>query len=227
MFKLKESLLLFTATLILLVISSSTFGNYASHLCSLPGYTCIKVRRGDSWHTLWPDKQKRRIVMRLNRRNLDLYPGLIIAVPSNLLQINHLDISPLPHAIKSQRTRVIIIDLEKHAFGAYDAKGFLIHWGPVSAGKGWCPDIQKPCETPRGTSFVFSKGDAYCESATYPIPEGGALIPYCMYFLNGFAMHAGDLPGAHDSHGCVRMFYEDAEWLNKYFVKNGTKVIIK
>ena len=230
MLKPKGSLL-FIAIFILLFNSIPTAAkNYAHRLCSIQGYTCIKARRGDTWQKLWPNKKKRRIVMRLNRRNLQLYPGFIIAVPNNLMQINHMDISPLPYAIRPLKTKVVIINLEKHAFGAYDINGYLVHWGPVSAGKGWCPDIQRTCETPRGTFFVFSKGDAYCESAKYPIPEGGAPMPYCMYFFNGYAMHASDLPGFHASHGCVRMFYEDAKWLNEYFVKmgpRGTRVIVK
>jgi L,D-transpeptidase ErfK/SrfK len=227
--KTKRNLLLIV-TLILLVNSIPIFGNYAYRFCSIQGYTCIKVRRGDTWNSLWPDKEKRRIVMRLNRRNLELYPGLIIAVPNNLMQINHMDISPLPYAIKPLKTKAVVIDIEKHAFGAYDINGYLIHWGPVSAGKGWCPDIQRTCESPRGTFFVISKGDAYCISEKYPVPEGGAPMPFCMYFFNGYAMHAGDLPGLHASHGCIRMFYEDAEWLNKYFVElgpRGTIVIVK
>jgi L,D-transpeptidase ErfK/SrfK len=203
--------------------------HYARRLCRVPGYTCIKIKRGDSWKRLWPNAEKRRIVMRLNRMNTRLYPGLIIAVPDGLFSINHMDISPMPYSIKPLGVRVVIIDMRKQAFGAYDSNGYLIHWGPVSGGKGWCPDIHRACNTPRGRFYIFNKGDVYCESKKYPVPKGGAPMPYCMYFFNGYAMHASDLPGYHASHGCVRMFFEDAEWLNKHFVRlgRGTKVIIK
>ena len=55
-------------------------------------------------------------------------------------------------------------------------------------------------------------------------------MPFCMFFYHGYAMHASYLPGYHASHGCIRLFYEDAEWLNKNFVdmgRRGTKVIVQ
>ncbi len=61
-------------------------------------------------------------------------------------------------------------------------------------------------------------------------------MPYCMYFHKGFALHGSDdIPGYRASHGCVRMFIEDAKWLNQEFVEVGndktqligTKVVIR
>lgn len=217
--------------ILIMTIPTSIFAkNYGQKLCSVAGYTCIRINRGDSWQSLWSNAQKRRIVMRLNRMNTRLRPGMLIAVPNGLMSINHMDISPLPYSIKSMGAKLVLIDLKKQAFGAYDASGYLIHWGPVSGGKGYCPDIRRACNTPRGNFYVIRKGDAYCESKIYPVPIGGAPMPYCMYFFGGYAMHASDLPGYHASHGCVRMFYEDAEWLNTNFVSmgsRGTKVIVR
>ncbi len=203
---------------------------YSKTLCYKAGYTCMKIRRGQSWRSLWPDAQKRRIVMRVNRTSYPLWAGRVIAVPDNLPNITHMDVAPFPYFMATGGERIIVLDLSKHAFGAYDSNGYLVHWGPVSGGKGWCPDINRRCNTPRGDFKIFRKGDEYCESSIYPIPEGGAPMYYCMFFHRGFAMHYGDLPGYHASHGCVRMFYEDAEWLNTTFVRvspNGTRVIVR
>ena len=115
------------------------------------------------------------------------------------------------------------------AFAAYSAGGRQERWGPVSGGKGWCTDIGKPCHTAIGRFKVERKQDTECISKTFPLPDGGAEMPYCMFFHRGFAMHASQLPGFHASHGCVRMLYNDAKWLNTEFVTvgvKGTEVIV-
>ena len=62
--------------------------------------------------------------------------------------------------------------------------------------------------------YVFHKKGANCISKKYPVGEGGAPMPFCMFFYGGYAMHASFLPGYHASHGCIRMFYEDAKiWI--------------
>jgi L,D-transpeptidase ErfK/SrfK len=204
----RTSLKAFIISLVILgsvILAFIAFGaGYSRYLCDEPGYTCIKVSRGQSWERLWPDAEKRRTIMRINRMNTQLYSGMTVAVPNNL-------------------------DNSKQAFAAYDRAGYLIHWGPVSTAKGWCPDIQRNCSTPTGTFYFYSKGGQGCYSTIYPVPDGGAPMPYCMYFYKGFALHAGELPGYNDSHGCVRLFYEDAAWLNKNFVelgRFGTKIIV-
>ena len=205
-------------------------GPYSKTLCSNPEYTCIKVKRGQSWERLWPDAHERRTVMRINRMNTELYAGITIAVPNNLSNINYMDIAPFPDVIEPSARNTVVVDIEKQAFAAYDRAGYLIHWGPVSTAKGWCPDINRSCNTPRGTFYFYSKGGSGCFSSIYPVPNGGAPMPYCMYFYHGYALHASELPGYNDSHGCVRMFYEDALWLNQNFIelgRFGTRVIVR
>ena len=58
-------------------------------------------------------------------------------------------------------------------------------------------------------------------------------MPYCMHFFRGYALHGSrTVPGYADSHGCVRMFIEDARWLNEEFIDvpgegyQGTRVIV-
>ena len=78
-----------------------------------------------------------------------------------------------------------------------------------------------------GHMKVYSKKGEECRSSLYPIEtHGGAKMPYCMHFNGGFALHGSTLPGYNASHGCVRLFFEDAEWLNKHFANIGTRVIV-
>ena len=52
-------------------------------------------------------------------------------------------------------------------------------------------------------------------------------MPYCMYFFQGYTIHAGyEVPTYNASHGCVRVFSSAAKWLNEQFMTVGTKVIV-
>jgi lipoprotein-anchoring transpeptidase ErfK/SrfK len=124
-------------------------------------------------------------------------------------------------------SKVIIVDPNEHAWGAYGPDGALVAQGPASTGKGYCPDLGGPCKTPSGTFAVYRKGGADCKSSIFPIPNGGAPMPYCMFFNGGYALHgSGDVPNYNASHGCVRMHPSDAAWLSDNFVTIGTKVQI-
>jgi hypothetical protein len=135
----------------------------------------------------------------------------------------------LPQHISTTEPTVLV-DPRVHAWGAYDASGDLIRAGLASAGGNWCPDIHRACHTKPGVFRVFLLGNASCKSSRYPIPRGGAPMPYCMYFNRNQALHGS--PASHVvegnvSHGCVRMHVQDANWLRHNFVNVGTKVIIK
>ncbi len=124
-------------------------------------------------------------------------------------------------------SKIIIVDPNEHAWGAYGPDGVLVAEGPASTGRDFCPDIGQPCKTPAGTFNVYRKGGADCKSTIFPIPEGGAPMPYCMFFNGGYALHgSGDVPNYNASHGCVRMHPSDAGWLSDNFVTIGTKVQI-
>jgi hypothetical protein len=214
----------------LLLISAVAHANYGRRLCGRRGYVCIRAKAGDSWSRLFPNRREQQIVRRINRTNTRLRRGMIIAVPKNLYSISHMEVSPFPHQIEPRGRRILLINLRLQAFGAYDEYGRLLHWGPVSAGKGWCPDVGRRCGTPRGIFSIHSKGGPGCVSSKYPVGRGGAPMPYCMFFYKGFAMHGSFLPGYHASHGCIRMFTEDARWLNRHFTRRGrggTLVIIR
>jgi lipoprotein-anchoring transpeptidase ErfK/SrfK len=138
--------------------------------------------------------------------------------------------SRLPSNVNTNGQRMVLVDPTVHAWGAYDNKGSLVKAGIATAGGNWCPDIGRPCRTNTGTFRINSLGDGQCISHIYPRPHGGGLMPYCMYFSGGEALHGSPdntLVEDNISHGCVRLRIADAEWLRYNFVSVGTKVVVK
>jgi hypothetical protein len=202
---------------------------YGERFCLESGYVCYTVKAGDTWEKLFPNPDDCDVVKRLNRLNLNLRAGWIIAIPKNLGKITHFDISPFALNISNPSgEKEIIVDLNILAWGAYDAEGNLIHWGPASGGRGWCEDIGRPCHTQTGNYMLYQKLGPDCISNKFPIPYGGAAMPYCMHYFGPYALHGSfEVPGYNDSHGCVRLFIEDARWLNNEFADYHTKIIVK
>lgn len=209
---------------------------YGTGLCNNPQFECIKIQRGDSWNSLFPDEKDRDLVQRINRTYNHLWAGKVIVVPKNLKELTLLDLSPFPRYMDTHNEKQVIVDQDKLAWGAYDADGQLLNWGPIASGRDKCPDSRNSCRTMSGIFRIFSKENSRCKSDVYPVGRGGAPMPYCMYFHKGFAMHGSDdIPGYRASHGCVRMFTRDAKWLNEEFVditnddteRQGTKVIVR
>lgn len=201
---------------------------YAASLCKSPDYRCYKVKRHDSWESLFPDVDQRDLVMRINRMNTPLYSGLKLAIPISS-DMNFMDYSPLPKQITPPNEKEIRVSIHDLAFGAYDSDGHLAYWGPVSTARGYCPDIHRGCHTSTGTFAIYRREGSGCVSTKFPVGRGGAPMPYCMYFHGGFALHGSyEVPGYNDSHGCVRMFVNDAKWLNQEFTsddENATVVV--
>jgi L,D-transpeptidase ErfK/SrfK len=204
--------------------------------CQTKGYSCLRVKSNQSWNSLFPDEVERDIVMRVNRTNGPLYNGMIITVP-NQLNADVLDFSPFPRHIDPPNEKLIIVDLSENAWGAYDADGYLVKWGPATGGSDWCKDIGRSCRTKAGHFRIYSLGSSSCVSSKFPVPRGGAPMPFCMFFNGGQALHGS--PGAvmrgNVSHGCVRLYVSDAEWLRYDFVEGpnesnhyrGTKIIVE
>lgn len=209
--------------LLVTLFANDTYAKmFGQQLCKTEGYHCTRVKRGQSWTSLWPDSHERDIVMRVNRMNTQLWPGIILAVPNDLTnQSNILDYSPFPKRIDPPNEKLILVNTETVAWAAYDVDGTLVRWGPISAGADYCKDIEEPCYTHSGNFRIFSLGSSDCISRKFPLPDGGAPMPYCMYFNNGQALHGepNGLPGYNASHGCVRLYVNDAEWLRYSFVE--------
>lgn len=210
----------FVSTLIL--TTSMTYASpFGRNLCKLPEYDCIQVESGQSWASLFPDPDTRALVKKINRMNTALYKGMIIAVPKDTENANHLEHAPFPEQISGGN--VVHVDISDLAWGAYDASGSLVNWGPISGGKNYCKDVGRSCRTIMGTFTFYSKKGPGCKSGKFPLPRGGAPMPYCMHFHGGFAMHGSPtVPGYNASHGCVRMFVDDAKWMNEQFVRVGS-----
>lgn len=219
---------LVTAGLVATAFPVLAVKHYGAKICSQASLSCYTVKRGDSWQRLWSNSRQRDVVMKLNRMNTRLQPGMTIAVPRNIHRLNKMDIAPMSTYYDTNGKKAVVVKLSKLAWGAYDERGRLLNWGPVSGGKSWCSDVGRGCKTIRGEFSVYREQGAGCVSGKYPLPNGGAPMPYCMHFKGGYAMHGSDtVPGYHDSHGCVRMFPSDAKWLNQNFVTvPGTKVIV-
>lgn len=210
---------------------------FGETLCKLPDYFCMTVKKSDAWETLFPNAEEQDLVRRVNRMNISLRPGMTIAVPKNLDRLTIYDVSPFPRYIDGDGEKTIYVSQKELAWGAYDEHGELLWWGPLSSGSGSCKNIEGNCKTPAGSFRIIRKQDIDCISTTFPMRldgnNGGAEMPYCMHFLGGYALHGSyEVPGYRASHGCVRMFIEDARWLNEEFVnvpgdgEKGTRVII-
>ncbi len=133
--------------------------------------------------------------------------------------------------IKRQATgkKVFIFDPQATSWAAYDQQGNRIKTGSASGGKDYCPDIGRSCHTVTGTFNVYSKKGMDCQSSIYPIEtHGGAKMPYCMHFHQGYSIHAAyEVPNYNASHGCIRVLPSAAKWLNEDFINIGTTVVVK
>ena len=225
--RLFVSIVLLSLSLLMTTTSFAEQRYYGRYLCDYAGFKCVKVGKDSTWESLFPNQREREVVMRLNRTNMPVKYRSWIVVPTHLRQINAMELSPFPLHRDTHGQKLIYVNLTQQAFGAYDEKGSLEYWGPVSGGKGYCPDIGRACHTATGEFKIYRKQGKECKSSRFPIEtQGGAPMPYCMHFNGGFALHGSTLPGYNASHGCVRLFPEDAKWLNQNFTSLGTQVIV-
>ena len=211
--------------------------HFAEKLCQDADYQCVVIKSGESWTSLFPSPEEQDIVRRVNRMNTRLRPGMTIAVPKNIDRLTIYDVSPFPRYVASEGEKIIYVSQEKLAWGAYDQHGELVWWGPISSGSEHCPGVLGGCTTPTGEFRVIRKQDIDCISTAFPRRadgyNGGAEMPYCMHFFRGYALHGSEeVPGYRASHGCIRLFTEDARWLNEEFVDlpgdgmPGTRIIV-
>ncbi len=196
---------------------------YGDSLCQTPGYHCIKVKRHDSWHTLFPSKPERELIKKINRYNDFLRVGMMIAVPDTCCSA--IKSSPFPKYIEPINEPLMLISKKNQAWAAYSSDGQLVRWGAASLGKAHCQD--EDCQTPSGIYRALSKSGKNCYSKSYPKiidgASGGAAMPYCIRFHKGYFIHTGaPLPGYPSTHGCVNLFWDDAKWLNETFVQTKT-----
>lgn len=213
-----------------LVLMPEAEASYGASICKDADYKCVTVKGGQTWASLFPNANQRNLVMRLNRMNTRLRAGQVIAVPKDLAGVTLMDIAPFPTKISSPGRSTVVVDQTNLAWGAYSSSGQLLKWGPASGGQSFCSDIKEKCATPPGRFTIFRKEGADCKSKQFPVEkkDGGAPMPYCAFFNNGIAFHGStQVPGYNASHGCVRMYNDDAKWLNTEFLEIGkTQVLV-
>lgn len=182
------------------------------------------VQKNDAWESLFQNEIWRDIAKRINKRNTRLKTGETILIPKTFEGVNTETFSPLPEELlifsyKDYRKFILIVQDELY-WGAYE-NGKKIKSGPVSCGK-------SGYRTPNGEYKIYRKTGYNFSSKKYPPPAGsGPNMPWAMFFRGGYALHGSkQVPGYNASHGCIRLFIEDAEWLNKNFAEIGIKVII-
>ena len=137
--------------------------------------------------------------------------------------------SYFPLKIQASGAKHFVFDPKASAWAAYDEEGVRVMTGGGSAGVDACEeDANQSCRTVTGTFRIYNKRGAECRSGEYPVDtKGGAKMPYCMYFSQGFTIHAAyEVPEHPSSHGCVRVFPSAAKWLNEEFLRIGSKVTV-
>ncbi|WP_211830272.1 L,D-transpeptidase [Kistimonas asteriae] len=132
-----------------------------------------------------------------------------------------------PSQIPSVRQDVFVYSPRINVWAAYNSTGQLVGMGRASGGQDWCADTNSHCRTPDGAFRIYRKGTSKCYSNTYPIGEGGAPMPYCMFFRQGYAIHGSDhVPNRPASHGCIRVRVDAAKWLHQEFIDYGSTVVV-
>lgn len=123
---------------------------------------------------------------------------------------------------------VFIYDPAQLSWAVYNGSGELLRTGPGSSGSDYCRDLGRSCHTPSGTFHIYSKAGPEYRSKIFPLPHGGAPMPYAMFFHGGYAVHGSySVPSFNASHGCVRVTPSDAAWLNQNVLTYGSTVIVK
>ena len=119
-------------------------------------------------------------------------------------------INELPPRLQMVGQRTFVFSPRLLQWAAYDEDGYRVASGKANGGANYCAELHAACETPQGIYHVYREGDVDCVSKTFPLGRGGAAMPYCMFFRNGFAIHGSEyISNYNTSHGCIRVHTED------------------
>ena len=127
--------------------------------------------------------------------------------------------SPFPETMNSLQCipKTVLISQRVQAFGLYE-HGELVKWGPVSTGK-------NSTRTPNGLNYGNYKAKRKISTV-----DDSWVLPYYFNFMNfeGVGVHQYALPGYPASHGCVRLYMDDAkyifDWADMWEVKGSSVV---
>jgi lipoprotein-anchoring transpeptidase ErfK/SrfK len=131
----------------------------------------------------------------------------------------HPDSDPRYH-LPTAQSRALTIYLGSQTF-EYVEDDQVVASGPVSSGSAEHP-------TPTGSFRVLSK-DKDKRSGSYTnFFDQNTPMPYSLQFNGPYFVHEGWLPGYADSHGCVRLQYEDARLLySRMKIGDSVRVVAK
>lgn len=135
--------------------------------------------------------------------------------------------SPFPDNINFLQCipKTVLISQRVQAFGLYE-NGELVKWGPVSTGK-------SSTRTPNGLNY----GNYKAKRKVSTVDESW-ILPYYFNFMNfeGVGVHQYEMPGYPASHGCVRLYMDDAKYIfnwaemweveNSRIKRNGTPFLV-
>lgn len=137
------------------------------------------------------------------------------------------DYSPFPETLQTIQCipKTVLISQRVQAFALYE-NGELVKWGPVSTGK-------NSTKTPNGLNYGNYKAKRKISSV-----DDSWILPYYFNFMNfeGVGVHQYALPGYPASHGCVRLYMDDAKYIfdwasmweleNRQIERNGTPFMV-
>lgn len=192
-------------------------------------YTVDSLRSAAHLDSLLNNFSEKEIknILALNRMDRNrLRPGKKFIVPE-CASAEFKDFSPFPENISFMKCvpKTVLISQRVQAFGLYE-NGKLVKWGPVSTGK-------NSTRTPNGLNYGNYKAREKVSTV-----DKSWVLPYYFNFMNfeGIGTHQYALPGYPASHGCVRMYMDDAKYIFDWarmwevkksrIVKNGTPFIV-
>jgi hypothetical protein len=118
-----------------------------------------------------------------------------------------IDLSPFPAqwAEVDGQPKFVAVSLRLQAWAAYEG-GNLLRWGPVSTGS-------KKSPTPPGLYHTN-----WCQRKRTSTFNGEWELEWYVNLHNaaGISFHQYELPGYPDSHACIRLAPDDAEWLYRW-----------
>ena len=122
------------------------------------------------------------------------------------------------YQLPKAKSRALSIHLDSQTF-EYVEDGRVFASGEVSTGS-------KKHPTPKGKFRVQSKDKDKRSSKYTNYYDQNTPMPYSLQFHGPYFIHEGYMPGHPDSHGCVRLHYEDARLLFTR-MKVGDSVVVK
>ncbi|MCG9973342.1 L,D-transpeptidase [Christiangramia crocea] len=168
----------------------------------------------DSLYNIYGEEQLETIlaINRIERRRLR--PQRPIVIPE-CASADFNTYSPFPEEVYFLKCipKTVLISQRVQAFGLYE-NGELVKWGPVSTGK-------RSTRTPNGLNY----GNYKAKRKISTVDESW-IMPYYFNFMNfeGIGVHQYSMPGYPASHGCVRLYMDDAKhifnWAEMWEVEN-------